>query len=292
MGKEQGTKVQDRVLHKRDASTAHVILSAQLHEDDENDQGGATLFITDITERKEMEQVLLRTERLSAMGHLAAALAHEINNPLQSIGNSMELALDFPLGEEERIEYLEAVRREIQRLIALTRRVLDFARPPRVGRRPISIPATVRQALTLAGKQLSYGGIDVHLALPEDLPLVRASDDQLVQVFLNLIINASEAMLDGGDLHISARALGQRLELSFADSGPGIPPEVLSRAFEPFQTTKPEGTGLGLAISYSIIQQHGGTIVASNAPGPQGGAILTLILPAVSAQDAPQEENA
>ncbi len=214
-----------------------------------------------------MEQVLLRTERLAAMGHLAAALAHEINNPLQSIGNSMELVLDFPLEEEERREYLEAVRREIERLMALTRRVLDFARPPRVVRRPISILAAVRQALTLAGKQLSYSGIDIHLDLPEDLPLVRASDDQLVQVFLNLIINASEAMPDGGDLHISARATGRRLEMSFADSGPGIPPEVLSRVFEPFHTTKPEGTGLGLAISYSIVQQHGGTIVASNAPG-------------------------
>jgi two-component system NtrC family sensor kinase len=291
-GEGQEGELEDKVLHRRDASTADVILSVQLHEEGEDDQGGATLFITDITERKQMEQVLLRTERLAAMGHLAAALAHEINNPLQSIGNSMELVLDFPLEEEERREYLEAMRREIGRLMALTRRVLDFARPPRVGRQPISIPATVRQALTLAGKQLSYGGIDVHLDLPEDLPLVRASDEQLVQVFLNLIINASEAMPDGGDLRISARAVGDRLELSFADSGPGIRPEVLSRVFEPFHTTKPEGSGLGLAISYSIVQQHGGSIVASNAPDPDGGAVLTLILPAVPTRDAPSEENA
>jgi signal transduction histidine kinase len=118
------------------------------------------------------------------------------------------------------------------------------------------------------------------LSLPEDLPSVPASYDLLVQVFLNLIINASEAMPDGGTLDITARALGEEIELTFADSGSGLAPETLDRIFQPFYTTKEEGTGLGLSTSYSIIEQHGGTIAAAN--GPDGGALFTISLPAAT----------
>ncbi len=237
-----------------------------------------------IAERKQMEQALLRTERLAAMGHLAAALAHEINNPLQSIENSMELALDFPLQEEERQEYLEAVRQEIERLIALTSRVLDFARPPQVERRPTSVAEVLRYALTLAGKHLAHSRIELSSDLPEDLPLVPASFDQLAQVFLNLIINAVEAMPHGGKLRISARSTDGEVELTFADSGPGIPPDMLDKVFEPFQTTKEDGTGLGLAVSYSIIRQHGGAITAGNAR--DGGAVFAVTLPLAPSGDS------
>lgn len=235
------------------------------------------LIVRDITERKLMEQTLLRTERLAAMGHLAAALAHEINNPLQSISSSMELALDFPLAEKERQEYLEAVRQEIERLMGLTGRVLDFSRPPQIERQPTSVAEVVRYALALATKQLAHSHIQVCVELPDHLPPVRASQDQLTQVFLNLIINAREAMTDGGTLRISAQVINERIEVAFADSGPGISPDVLPTLFEAFYTTKKEGTGLGLAVSYSIVQQHGGKIVADNVPG--SGAVFTVILP-------------
>jgi PAS domain S-box-containing protein len=246
-------------------------------------------IVRDLTERRQMEQAMLRAERLSAMGHLAAALAHEINNPLQSIGNSMELALDFPLGEAEREEYLETVRQEINRLMALTTRVLDFARPPRLERRLTSVAETVQYALTLAGKQLAHSRIAIGRQLPEDLPPVLASHDQLAQVFLNLIINAIDAMPDGGKLDISARATAEQIEVSFTDSGPGIPADSLGKLFEPFHTTKQEGTGLGLAVSYSIIQQHGGTIQAGTAP--DGGAVLTVFLPLAHTHHRHREET-
>jgi signal transduction histidine kinase len=161
--------------------------------------------------------------------------------------------------------------------MVLTNRVLDFARPPQIERRPVSAVDIVRYALTLAGKQLEHGRIDVDLDLPENLPPVLASRDELAQVFLNLIINASEAMSKGGRLSISARLAGNAVELTFADSGPGLAPEVLETLFQPFHTTKDEGTGLGLALSYSIVQQHGGTIVAGNAPS--GGALFVITLP-------------
>jgi signal transduction histidine kinase/putative methionine-R-sulfoxide reductase with GAF domain len=264
----------------------HTILRWSVAPGHEDTLKKVLVSIVDISERKQMEQTMLRIERLAAMGHLAAALAHEINNPLQSIGNSMELVLDFPLEEDERQDYLEAVRQEINRLMTLTSRVLDFARPPRVERQPTSLAKAVRYALTLADRQMAHTGIEISADLPDSLPPVLASHDQLAQVFLNLIINAIDAMRDGGRLDITARSTAEQIELTFADSGPGIPPENLDKLFEPFHTTKKEGTGLGLALSYSIVQQHGGTIRGGNAPG--GGAVFAISLPLAPAGDRHQ----
>ncbi|MBC7260204.1 MAG: PAS domain S-box protein [Chloroflexi bacterium] len=257
-------------------------------EDEQHRHIGWVALIRDITERKRMEQYMLRTERLAAMGRLAAALAHEINNPLQGIGNSLELVLDFPLGDEERQEYLLAVRREIERLMALSERVLDFARPPQIERRPTLVPPIVQHALDLAANQLQQRRIAVTLDLPADLPPVMASADHLSQVFLNLIINAIEAMPGGGSLDIAARVCEGQMELAFSDTGSGITPEAMSMLFEPFYTTKEDGTGLGLAISHSIIQQHGGSIAARNAPG--GGATFIVSLPLAPALREESEE--
>lgn len=220
---------------------------------------------------------MLHTERLRAMGRLAAALAHEISNPLQAIASSVELVLDFPLEEAEQHQHLQAVRQEINRLMVLTNRILNFARPPTVERQLLSIREVVDYTLHLARKQLQQSKIQVIADLEEDLPVVFASRDHLAQVFLNLIINAVEYMPQGGKLDISARRAGECVELTFADSGPGIPPDVLPMIFEPFYTTKEDGTGLGLSISHSIIEQHQGTITAANRPG--GGAVFCVTLP-------------
>ena len=238
----------------------------------------------DVTERRQMEQRLLHTERLAAMGQLAAALAHEINNPLQSIGSSIELVLDYPLSPGEQEEYLEAVRQEVRRLMDVTGRVLDFARPPRSERQPVSAADVVRYALALADKQLEQSHIDIQLDLPEGLPLVQASHGEVAQVFLNLIINAIEAMPDGGQLRIAARGLGNAVEIEFTDTGAGLSAAALATLFQPFHTTKEYGTGLGLAVSYNIIQQQGGSISAANIPA--GGAVFTVSLPLAPAQEA------
>ncbi len=236
----------------------------------------------EMEERKRAEEMLIRTERLAAMGHLAAALAHEINNPLQAIGSGVELVLDFPLEERERQQHLQAVRREIERLMALTDRILSFARPPQFERQLVSVAEVVHYTLALASKQLEHSHIQVSVDLPDDLPPVFASRDHLAQVFLNLIINAIEAMSDGGKLSISAQLAGEQVGLAFADSGPGISPEALALVFEPFYTTKKGGTGLGLATSHGIIQQHGGTITARNAPG---GAVFAVAIPSAPSGD-------
>lgn len=236
----------------------------------------------DVTDRRLMEMSLLRSERLAAMGRLAAALAHEINNPLQAVQSSLELALDFPLPSAEREQYLQAARREIEHLTTIASRVLDFARPPKAERRPLQVVEAVDLALALANKQIQHAHIRVERCIPDGLPSVMASRDHLVQVFLNLIINAIEVMPEGGGLRISAQTRGEWVELVFADSGPGIAEDILPVLFEPFRTTKAGGVGLGLAVSRGIVQEHGGNITAHNSL--EGGAVFVVSLPAATSR--------
>ncbi len=226
-------------------------------------------------ERKQAEQQLLQTERLTAMGRLAATMAHEINNPLQAIRTNLELVLDFPLEEEERQQRLQAVRHEVHRLIAIAERMLSFARPPRYYPNQVSVTEVVRETAALLEQILRRNQIELALDLDE-LPPIRASREQLGQVILNLMLNAIEAMPEGGWLGIATRRGDQHLTITVKDSGPGIPADDLERIFDPFFTTKEQGTGLGLSVSQLIVQQHGGTITAENAPG---GAVLTVVLP-------------
>ncbi len=240
--------------------------------------------VRDITERKQMEQYLLRTERLAAMGRLAAALAHEINNPLQALQNNLELALDFPITEEERRQHLETVRGEIERLMSLSRRVLDLARPPQLEMThagPIALLDIIRHALTLYHKEMQQQQIAVQLDFPDDLPQVRGARDWLTQICLNLILNAIEAMPNGGTLTITASASRKQkwVELAFCDTGSGILPEALEMIFEPFYTTKPQGTGMGLPICHNLTQQLGGTMRVRNEP--DCGACFYVTLPAI-----------
>jgi PAS domain S-box-containing protein len=231
----------------------------------------------DITERKQAEKALLHAERLAAMGRLIASLAHEINNPLQAMYNSMELVMDFPLPEEERQTYLKTTREEIERLMQITTGILDFTRPREIQLKPVQVGEALHQSLILANEQIYQAHVIVQLDIPQDLPIVQASLDQLTQVFLNLILNAVQQMPQGGKLSITARIESQQLKIAFADTGNGIPPDKLDLIFEPFYTTRKGGTGLGLAISQQIIEQHHGKILVENSA--TGGAIFTITLP-------------
>jgi len=236
----------------------------------------------DITERKQLRQAQLNTQRMVAMGQLAASISHEVNHPLQSILGNVEMLLRFPMTEEKRLEVLEMMHYETKRLIALTRQVLGFVKPVQVKPELVSVAEVIEYVVALARAEFNRQHIVVHLSLPPDLPRIEASRDELTQVFLNLTINAIDAMSQGGHLHVSARAYKGNVEVTLADTGPGIAPEMLDRIFEPFHTTKKEGTGLGLTVCHSIVRQHGGTIAAANAP--EGGAIFTIRLPAVLAE--------
>ena len=242
----------------------------------------------DITGRKLAEQHALQLDRLAAVGRLAATMAHEINNPLQAIRTNLDLAMDFPLEEEERQARLRLVQHEVERLIKISSRAMSLVRPPQVQQEPVSLATVVRQAVSLIERQLAQSGVELTLDFPAALPPVYTSSDLLLQVMLNLMLNAVEAMEGGGTLHIAARHVDRHVSLTFVDSGPGFTPAALHRLFEPFYTTKQGGTGLGLSLCHAIIQQHGGTISAGNAPG--GGAIVTITLPL--GQSAGNEEEA
>ncbi|MCK4471658.1 MAG: hypothetical protein KAW49_07700 [Anaerolineae bacterium] len=216
---------------------------------------------------------------MAAIGRLAASIAHEINNPLQAIHNSLHLSLHESLGDDKRLQYLSMAQAEVQRLIEIVQRMLDFYRPSRGGVVPTDVNSVVENVLALAHKRLQHGGVRVHTHTIPDLPCVSVVSDQITQVFLNIIINAIEALPSGGDLRLETMLSedGEWVLASFHDTGPGMSPDQITNLFEPFYTTKPTGTGLGLAISYGIIERHGGVIEVSSQPGQ--GTVFTVRLP-------------
>ena len=244
-------------------------------------------LVYDITDWKKVEDYMLRTERLAAMGHVAAALAHEIKNPLQAIQSNLELLIEYDLPIEERVESLRFSIEEIERLNEITGRMLGFVRPSENTHPvPVSAPNLVRHALALGNDAIKRGRIHVQVDLPDFLPPVLAIPGQITQVLLNLVLNAAEAMSDGGRLEISARSEEVYLALLLKNDGPSIPSEQIGRLFEPFFTTKPNSTGLGLFVSHNILQQLGGSIEAANSPDGHG-VIFTLRLPLADYAEQP-----
>jgi two-component system NtrC family sensor kinase len=220
---------------------------------------------------------LIQVEKLAATGRLAASLAHEINNPLQAINNCLHLVVNRPLTDEKKKYYLGLAQTEVERLITLVQRTLEFYRPSHGRRTETDVNHLIENVLALSNKRLEHGRVRVRTQLQADLTRIMAVPDQLTQVFLNLIINAVEAMPNGGTLTIASARRDSWLAIDVQDTGAGLTPNEAARIFEPFYTTKADGTGLGLAVSYGIIQQHGGRIEVNSVPGQ--GTRFTVLLP-------------
>jgi signal transduction histidine kinase len=220
---------------------------------------------------------LIRAEKLAATGRLAASLAHEINNPLQAIHNCLHLVVNRSLTDEKKKYYLGLAQAEVERLITLAQRALEFYRPSQGRPAATNVNRLIENVLALSNKRLEHGRVQVRAQLQPDLAPLTAVPDQLTQVFLNLIINGVEAMPEGGTLTIRSALHDSQLAIEVQDTGPGLTPDESARIFEPFYTTKAGGTGLGLAVSYGIIQQHGGRIEVQSAPGQ--GTTFTVWLP-------------
>jgi two-component system NtrC family sensor kinase len=231
-----------------------------------------------ITNYQQVMDEAERTERLAAIGRVAASLAHEVNNPLQALRSHLELIRSYPLSDEEREQSFRILETEVERLDEITRRVLGFARPVPDVLQPASLPGILEQALALSRNYLRNQRVEILTDFPADLPPVQAAAGQLIQVFLNIILNAVHAMEGEGHLAIRIRARGDRAIISFTNDGPPIPPEYLARIFDPFFTTRAEGTGLGLSISHAILQRHHGAIQAANLPHRKG-VMFTIELP-------------
>ncbi len=226
---------------------------------------------------EESQQALLRVEKMAAAGRLTASIAHEVNNPLQSVQNCLHLAGHEGVSPEKRKEYFELAKKELDRLMKTMQRMLDFYRPGAAKVEQVDLLDLLNHVVSLTSQQLGLKNIVVKTALPESLPMIYAVSSQIQQIFFNLILNALDAMPSGGEISIRARAVKNGVEMIFEDNGPGIPEDRRESIFEPFFSTKEGGTGLGLTVSYNIVTAHGGTLDLIQGRG--SGACFRLFLP-------------
>ena len=224
-----------------------------------------------LTIQKELEQTqiqLLQAEKMASLGKLAAGVAHQINNPLGGIILFAGLMLEeYDLQEAAR-EDLNRILRDAERCKDTVKELLEFARQTRHEMRPLDINKAILRTLFLLENQTLFQNIEIVRQLDDAIPPVRGDSQQLNHLFMNIILNAAQAMGGNGKLTVSTTrgANNQRAHIAIADTGPGIPPDVMPQIFDPFFTTKEEGegTGIGLSLVYGIIENHGGTIRAVN----------------------------
>ena len=226
--------------------------------------------------RSTVDQLLL-ADRHASLGQMSAAIVHEIRNPLGAIRGAAEALEAIVPPEHEKAEFLTIIKREVERLNGLVTDFLQFARPRSPELLPTPPREIVESVVKLASKQAEQARVKIVVDVTDPLPLVLLDGEQMKQVLLNLILNAIEAMPEGGQLTISAGQRGEELSLAVRDTGKGIDPAVREKLFSPFVTTKTRGTGLGLAIAHSLVTQHGGHIEAED--GENGGALVEIRLP-------------
>lgn len=218
-----------------------------------------------------------RADRLSALGELAAGLAHEIRNPLGSIEGAMRILTRNELAGGTRTEFAELAQKEIDRLKGLVSNFLDFARPHPPRRNPTELSSLLESVRLLADEAGKMAGVEIRVEPGKLLPTVPVDADQIKQVMLNLVLNAIQSMSNGGEIVLLAEQKNDSVEIRVKDQGVGVEPENLERVFDPFFTTRAGGTGLGLSVAYKIVQQHGGHIAAT--PNPDRGMTFAIMLP-------------
>jgi two-component system sensor histidine kinase PilS (NtrC family) len=237
---------------------------------------GAILIFQDLTHLVEMEEQLHKSERLGAIGQLAAGLAHEIRNPLASLSGAVELlAADLPQSDRHSQTLSQIVQRETARLNRLVTDFLTYARPGPGHSGPVPLRTLFEEIAELVARDASLG-IEVSVDVPAEL-VALGNPDQLRQVFWNLVLNAAQSDPRDRAVHVRAAPLDDGVEVSIEDRGCGIPAATMDRLFEPFYTTKPKGTGLGLATVHRVVEAHGGRIGVTSEPGR--GTTVRVFLP-------------
>jgi PAS domain S-box-containing protein len=240
---------------------------------------GTIVILEDISTRVQLEEQLQISEKMASIGVLAAGVAHEVNTPLTGISSFTQMLLEGAEPDDPKTKVLEKIERQTFRAAKIVNGLLNLARPPQVESGPSDINAVINDVLALLEHQFKTGRIQVRKEFADVAPIVQGVEYKLQQVFLNLFMNARDAMPRGGWLTISTRSERDAAVVEIADTGSGIPAEVLSRIYDPFFTTKEigKGTGLGLSITYGIVQEHGGTITCDSQAGQ--GTRFTLRLP-------------
>ena len=285
------------VYVRRDGEVVEGTLSAAIIYDAKGNEIASVGSFVDLRERLEMERALrltqeqlLQSEKLAAMGRLTSQVAHELNNPLYGIMNTLELLKTEISPQSKRRKILEMAHSETIRLSEMLRKMLSFSKPDQEERQPVKINSVLDEILLLHEKQFRERDIKIDSRLAEGLDLVYASKNQLRQVFLNMIANARDAMPDGGTLTVTTAGNSAEINVEISDTGIGIPEKNLKKIFDSFFTTKDEvkGVGLGLSVCYGFIKDHGGDIKVKSQMG--AGTTFTITLPVF--EDAASEKKA
>jgi len=241
-----------------------------------DEAGNITHFVSvdkDITERKEME----KRERLAQLGELVADMAHEVNNPLMIISGNAQISLMEEIQNENVKENLKIIFDECRRAKDIIQRLLKFSRPSRGELREIDINKSIEAVVGIVEHQFELSSIEIIRDYTKDLPIISVDEQQMAEVFMNLLNNSKDAMPKGGVITISTSLAGNFLKIDFKDTGWGMENEVMGRIFEPFFTTKEKGTGLGLSVCYGIIRAHNGELKFKSEL--HKGTVATILLP-------------
>jgi two-component system sensor histidine kinase HydH len=237
---------------------------------------GVMLLIQDLSQVKSLEEELRRSERMAALGKMAAGVAHELRNPLSSIkGLAILLKSRFQEKSPDQ-ETADILVHEVERLNRSIGELLDYARPQKLIKEDVRPEEVVQKAVSLIRMDAESVGVKVEIRMEDDLPLVQADQDKLNQVFLNLFLNSIQAMEHGGRLDIRVATQGRNVLFTVKDTGCGVNKEDLPRVFDPYFTTKADGTGLGLAMSVKIIEEHGGNMTFESEPDVGTTVVVSL----------------
>jgi signal transduction histidine kinase len=264
------------IAHFREA-TLNIAIAPLVSKDGE--QIGRLVIFDDVTDRAELEQRLVQADKLSSIGLLAAGVAHEVNTPLAVISTYAQMLAKQVAEDSQKSLILDKIAKQTFRASEIVNSLLNFSRTSTTSFGEVGLNRVVQETLSLLEHQLQKSGIHVKTDLEDGLEPIYGNAGKLQQVFLNLFLNARDAMAGGGTLEVRTWSEGSQARVEVADSGSGISPEHLHRIYDPFFTTKParKGTGLGLSVTYGIVREHGGTIEVSNRS--TGGARFRLEFP-------------
>lgn len=255
-------------------------------------QIGRLIIFDDITDRSELESRLVQADKLSSIGLLAAGVAHEVNTPLAVISTYAQMLAKQVSGDDQKSKLLEKIAKQTFRASEIVNSLLNFSRTSSTDFADVEVNRIIRETHSLIEHQLEKAGVRSELSLDDSVPRVKGSVGKLQQVFLNLFLNARDAMPSGGVLAVRTWADGKSLHVEIADTGVGIPSENLARIYDPFFTTKApkKGTGLGLSVTYGIVREHGGTIEVESESGR--GTRFVIELPLARAESARKASEA
>jgi len=268
-----------RLQHQGKSLTLNVSITPLVSKSGE--RIGRLLLFDDVTQREHMEEQMSQTEKLTSLGLLAAGVAHEVNTPLAVISNYIQMLAKQMPENDPRHSIIEKIVKQTFRASEIVNNLLNFSRTGAAEIANVDLNHVVEETLSLVSHPLRTSQIQVVKNLGEGLPAVRGSANKLQQVFLNLFLNARDAMPSGGILEVRTTAHNGSVEIEIVDTGAGIPREHIHRIFDPFFTTKSvgRGTGLGLSVSYGIIKEHAGKVDVRSAPGK--GTSFHVEFPAV-----------